>query len=174
MSFQRSFADLEGLRSDCDLLLDVRALQASRGAFAAICGDGSVVAWGNQQGGGDATAVRGRLRQVRQLAASSCAFAAVLADGSVVTWGHPDSGGRQGVDRSLRPGRKRAEKGDETQWKGSSFASTEAQLPGVTVGFTPFKTRMWVVGSAHLASSDVQFESSLGGTAEKRDGTALF
>ena len=64
-----------------------------RGAFAAILGDGSVVAWGDPEDGGDNSAVREKLKDVQHIQASSRAFAAVLGDGSVITWGHPDHGG---------------------------------------------------------------------------------
>ena len=55
--------------------------------FAAILGDGSVVAWGYADCGGDSSAVQEQLRDVQQIQASDGAFAAILGDGSVVTWG---------------------------------------------------------------------------------------
>lgn len=46
-------------------LVDVRLLGATDGAFCAVRGDGSVVAWGLASHGGDALAVRGlRVRSV--------------------------------------------------------------------------------------------------------------
>eukprot|EP00435_Cladocopium_sp_Y103_P009112 s248_g2.t1 len=62
------------------------------GAFAAIMADGSVVAWGQPECGGNSSAVRDQLRNVQQIQATGAAFAAILADGSVVTWGDPDFG----------------------------------------------------------------------------------
>ena len=40
-----------------DQLKNVQQVQASRGAFAAILGDGSVVTWGEVKHGGDSSAV---------------------------------------------------------------------------------------------------------------------
>ena len=74
-------------------LKNVQQIQASRGAFAAILGDGSVVTWGNAELGGDSSAVQGELRNVQQIQACRRAFAAVLADGTVVTWGLPGLSG---------------------------------------------------------------------------------
>ena len=70
-----------------DQLKNVQQIQASRGAFAAILGDGSVVTWGSAGGGGDSIAVQDQLKNVQQIQASDSAFAAILDDGSVVTWG---------------------------------------------------------------------------------------
>ena len=55
--------------------------------------DGSVVAWGEPNNGGDCSAVQDPLIHVRQVQATYGAFAAILADGSVVAWGNPRSGG---------------------------------------------------------------------------------
>ena len=41
-----------------DQLKSVQQIQASRGAFAAILADGSVVTWGNPKVGGDSRAVQ--------------------------------------------------------------------------------------------------------------------
>ena len=72
----------------------VQQIQATYfGAFAAILADGSVVAWGDPERGGDCSAVQDQLRNVNQIQATESSFAAILADGSVVTWGCPDSGG---------------------------------------------------------------------------------
>ena len=71
-------------------------------AFAAILGDGSVVAWGWGHGGGGSSGVQERLRDVQQIRASSKAFAAILGDGSVIAWGGADSGGdSSAVQRQL-------------------------------------------------------------------------
>ena len=63
------------------------------GAFAAILEDGSVVSWGNEDSGGDSSAVGDQLKGVQQIQATYDAFAAILKDGSVVTWGNEDCGG---------------------------------------------------------------------------------
>ena len=68
-------------------------IQASHGAFAAILSDGSVVAWGNEEDGGDSRAVQDQLKGVQQIQASVGAFAAILTDESVVTWGDEEYGG---------------------------------------------------------------------------------
>ena len=62
------------------------------GAFAAIVGDGSVVTWGDTQGG-DSSAVQALLKSVQQLQSCGLAFAAILGDGSVLTWGDAAYGG---------------------------------------------------------------------------------
>ncbi|EIC22960.1 DUF4347 domain-containing protein [Thiorhodovibrio frisius] len=65
-------------------------------AFAAIKDDGSVVTWGDYDGGGNSRAVAGALDgtiDVKQVFSTSDAFAALRADGSVVTWGQGPAGG---------------------------------------------------------------------------------
>ncbi|CAE7664702.1 unnamed protein product, partial [Symbiodinium necroappetens] len=71
----------------------VRLVQASSGAFAALLGDGSVIAWGAADRGGDCSAVRDQLTNVQHIQATRNAFAAVAADGTVVTWGSGTCGG---------------------------------------------------------------------------------
>ena len=68
-------------------------IQSTNNSFAAILGDGSVVAWGRAACGGDCSAVQGQLKNVQQIRACRRAFAAILSDGSVVTWGDRDHGG---------------------------------------------------------------------------------
>ena len=68
-----------------DQLKGVQQIQASKGAFAAVLTDGTVVTWGNEDQGGDSRAVQDQLQVVQHIRASSRAFAAMLADGSVVT-----------------------------------------------------------------------------------------
>ncbi|OLQ14728.1 putative E3 ubiquitin-protein ligase HERC1 [Symbiodinium microadriaticum] len=84
-----------GLRDGDSMILHVNPiqLQSSRGAFAAILGDGSVVTWGLPSYGGDSSAVQEQLKNVQKIQATDRAFAAVLGDGSVVTWGDADFGG---------------------------------------------------------------------------------
>ena len=67
----------------------MQQLQATAEAFAAVLADGSAVAWGDTDWGGDCSAVQDQLRNVQQLHATSSAFAAILAEGSVVSWGDP-------------------------------------------------------------------------------------
>jgi len=63
-------------------------------ALAAVKTDGSVIAWGNPDYGGDLSAVRQQLADnVLQVTGSGWAFAAVKTDGSVIAWGNPDYGG---------------------------------------------------------------------------------
>ena len=62
-------------------------VQASDKAFAAVLFDGSVVAWGDADYGGDSSAVQGQLKNVQEVHALQSAFSAKLVDGSVVTWG---------------------------------------------------------------------------------------
>ena len=79
-------------------LRDVRAIQASRGAFCALLGDQSVVTWGSVEHGG-----QGAASQVSQVQATQKAFAALRLDGSVVAWGDPGYGGDcSGVRDQLR------------------------------------------------------------------------
>ena len=70
-----------------DRLKNVKQIQATCTAFAAILADGSVVAWGDPDYGCDCSAFQDQLRNVREIQAASAAFAAILADGSVITWG---------------------------------------------------------------------------------------
>eukprot|EP00439_Symbiodinium_sp_Y106_P028619 s3638_g3.t1 len=76
-----------------DQLTNVRQIQASGYAIAALLGNGSVVTWGAPNFGGDSSAVQDQLRDVQQIQASRYAFAALLGNGSVVTWGDPAVGG---------------------------------------------------------------------------------
>ena len=62
-----------------DQLRNVKQIQATWGAFAAILADGSVVTWGNPLYGGDSSAVQDQLRNVQRVHATYLAFAAVLS-----------------------------------------------------------------------------------------------
>ena len=84
-----SFEALERFRTDGT----VQHVQATHRAFAAILGDGCVIAKGNAGYGGDSSRVQDRLRNVQQLVSTLRAFAAILENGSVVTWGHDEYGG---------------------------------------------------------------------------------
>ena len=85
-------AECGGNSSDVQKQLkNVRQIQATYSAFAALLSDGSVVTWGLPDCGGDSTAVQEQLRSVQFIQSTSLeegsAFAAILRDGSVVTWG---------------------------------------------------------------------------------------
>ena len=72
---------------------NVKKLQASERAFAALLEDGSVLTWGDPDFGGDSSAVRDQLKGVQDIQASERAFAAIRKDGSVATWGARSYGG---------------------------------------------------------------------------------
>ena len=77
-----------------DQLKNVQQIQATHAAFAAILGNGSVVAWGSRGCGGDSSCVQDQLKNVQQIQASAYgAFAAMLRDGSVIAWGNAHLGG---------------------------------------------------------------------------------
>ena len=78
---------------------NVRQIQATQFAFAAILDTGCVVTWGHDKFGGDSSAVQERLRNVRHIQATKGAFAAILEDLSVVTWG---SAGLRGESSSIQ------------------------------------------------------------------------
>ena len=65
--------------------------------------DGSVITWGDEDYGGDSSAVRDQLKGVQQIQATEKTFAAILEDGSVVTWGGSAGGGdSSAVQHELR------------------------------------------------------------------------
>ena len=54
--------------------------------------DGSVVAWGHKDYGGDCSKVQAQLaRDVQSLYSTKYAFAALKVDGSVVAWGYNEA-----------------------------------------------------------------------------------
>eukprot|EP00913_Durusdinium_trenchii_P034594 g32364.t1 len=69
-------------------LNDVRQICATTLAFAALLGDGSIVAWGDPRFGGSTRRVQSQLQGVKQVFSNELAFAAVLESGQVVTWGN--------------------------------------------------------------------------------------
>lgn len=72
----------------------VAQVRAGYGAFAALKTDGTVVAWGDPQFGGNASApVGGSLTGVTSITPSGWAFSAIRSGGSVVTWGSATLGG---------------------------------------------------------------------------------
>lgn len=80
-------------------------MESTVDAFAVLCGDGTVRAWGNSQMGGDVPGEIGgsnsvqlqpkqpRPPRVVSLASTDSAFAALRDDGSVISWGDPVNGG---------------------------------------------------------------------------------
>ncbi|CAE7947195.1 unnamed protein product, partial [Symbiodinium sp. KB8] len=68
-------------------------IASSRRAFAMLCTDGTVVAWGDPCSGGDCSGVSEKLQDVQHIYASWYSFAALLGNGDVVTWGDEDHGG---------------------------------------------------------------------------------
>ena len=73
----------------------VKKIYPTHGAFAALLGNGRVVAWGYDIFGGDSSAVQGELKdqKVQKIYSTGSAFAAVLGNGRVVTWGNDIWGG---------------------------------------------------------------------------------
>ena len=69
----------------------VQTIFSTPQAFAAVKGDGSVVAWGNSLYGGDASGVT--LTNVETIVTTRQAFAALNTDGSVQAWGDSSYGG---------------------------------------------------------------------------------
>ena len=123
-----------GLRMGDTLTLQTRQVhvRASKSAFAAVLGDGSVVTWGDSWYGGDSSAVQGQLRNVQHIQASASAFAALLGDGSVVTWGRSDYGG----DSSAVQGQLRNVQ--QIQASSSAFAAVLCDGAVVTWGHSDF------------------------------------
>lgn len=68
-------------------------IQSTKHAFAAVQEDGSVIASGSDDSGGDALAVKKQLVDVERIQSNDKAFAAMRRDPTVVTWGHPHYGG---------------------------------------------------------------------------------
>merc|ERR1712118_386360 len=76
------------------LAAGVKSIHSTKYAFAALKADGSVVAWGYKDDGGDCSKVQEQLAAgVQSLYSNEHAFAALKADGSVVAWGSKGSGG---------------------------------------------------------------------------------
>jgi len=78
-----------------DRLKNVKSIDCTALAWAALLEDGNVVTWGHPCSGGVVCEdVQDRLnRNVSKIIATDAAFAALLDDGSVVSWGDPDYGG---------------------------------------------------------------------------------
>eukprot|EP00913_Durusdinium_trenchii_P023104 g21690.t1 len=117
--------DSSAVRAD---LRDVRAIQASSKAFAAITMTGQVVTWGDECCGGDSSTVQEVLKDVEQIQATKRAFAALLKDGSVITWGDPEAGGDSSFFREQLKGVQKIQASSE------SFAAILADGAVVTWG----------------------------------------
>ena len=93
------FKDLGANSSAVSGLLSsgVQTIFSTKGAFAALKNDGSVVTWGGAKGeiwGDDSSEVSALLSSgVEKIFSTHRAFAALKSDGSVVTWGDPLYGG---------------------------------------------------------------------------------
>lgn len=69
----------------------VESIVSTNHAFAALKNNGSVIAWGNPNYGGDSGDLN--LNDVVEVYSNRMAFAAKKRDGSIITWGHPEHGG---------------------------------------------------------------------------------
>lgn len=67
-------------------LNNVSSIASTEGAYAALKNDGTVVAFGDPDTGGDASAVQSQLNNVVQLAGTDYDFVALRKDGSIVPW----------------------------------------------------------------------------------------
>jgi len=77
-----------------DLQSDVKSINSTWDAFAALKTNGSVVTWGSPQCGGDSSSVSSDLQfGVKSIIPNSMAFAALKINGKVITWGEFSSGG---------------------------------------------------------------------------------
>ena len=93
--------------ADCSKVQDkpsnVRHIQATAGAFAAILDSGAVVTWGDPECGGGSGRVQEHLRNVQHIQATQGALAAILEFGAVVTWGNAECGADSSkVEEQLR------------------------------------------------------------------------
>merc|ERR1711933_428790 len=88
----QEFGIVEGSRITM-VLGDRLKIFSTQYAFALVRANGSVVTWGDADGGGDSSAVRQQLADISSISSTWSAFAAIKADGSVVTWGDADGGG---------------------------------------------------------------------------------
>ena len=93
-----------GLQDGGSLTLHIHRGQVcgTRKAFAAVLGNGSVVAWGDVDFGGDNSTVQAQLKDVEQIPASGAAFAPILGNGSVVSWGTPHSSAAQSLLKNVQ------------------------------------------------------------------------
>ena len=82
-------------------LRNVKHIQSTESAFAAIRADGHVITWGNKVCGGDSHHLRDQLTNVSEIQATDYAFAALKTTGEVVCWGHPRFGGNCRVQSNV-------------------------------------------------------------------------
>ncbi|MGI2260718.1 Ig-like domain-containing protein [Shewanella sp. GXUN23E] len=71
----------------------VKQVYPSKYAFTALKSDGSAIAWGDANYGGDSSAVQSQLVDIVEITQSERAFAALKSDGTVVAWGSSLYGG---------------------------------------------------------------------------------
>ena len=83
--------------------LDVVDLSATSCALALILSDGTVMTWGDPEGGGDSSAVNADLIKVHSVVGTVEAFAAVRSDGKVITWGSIPEGDTSTVICGITP-----------------------------------------------------------------------
>ena len=83
-------------------LRNVKHIQSTESAFAAIRADGHVITWGNEVCGGDSHHLRDQLTNVSEIQATDYAFAALKTTGEVVCWGHPRFGGNCRVQSNVQ------------------------------------------------------------------------
>lgn len=67
-------------------LTNIKSIAATEGAYAVLKNDGTVIAFGDTDTGGDASSVQAQLTNVQQIAGTNYDFAARRNDGSVQTW----------------------------------------------------------------------------------------
>ncbi|EOD9420193.1 Ig-like domain-containing protein [Vibrio campbellii] len=88
-------------RTEASCITDVAS---TFGAFAAIKSNGSVIAWGDSNAGGDSSAESSQLTgDVVSLSSTIGAFAALKENGSVVAWGRGELAGIQDVGGTAPP-----------------------------------------------------------------------
>ncbi|CAH0529777.1 hypothetical protein [Vibrio hippocampi] len=91
-------ATVDGLTVETKAFFGYADIFSTMDAFSALKPDGTVVAWGAADYGGDASAGNitggdGQLENVVTITGNGDAFAALKEDGTVVAWGYGDSGG---------------------------------------------------------------------------------
>ena len=68
-------------------------IYSAQEAFALVKADGSVITWGNANGGGNSSAVQPQLKDVRSISSTCSAFAALKADIPTPRAPAPECGG---------------------------------------------------------------------------------
>jgi len=92
---KKSFDGYLNLDNDIKLKLkNIKIVARHQFAFAALLGDGSVVALGNEELGGKIPVlIQPHLQDVKAIFSTSVAFAALTHDDSLFAWGHEFAGG---------------------------------------------------------------------------------